>query len=382
MKKYILPICLWLSLVVIIVLGIVLSESTFASNKDLATYGAIKEIYEDYTKTEVRTSRLAEDGMTGAKVEAVYDVYNKSELLGYAYIASVQTHSKNPERMKILVVMDPKTEKLLTFKVLSCDANDYYNSKEKEFGIFKNGLVNSLVSEKNYLDEGTYTAVSGATSTTTGIVNAIKIARVQFYKDINKELPVLSLSAKLNSVTQNLSEGVFNSFTANLNVTTETLNNAKVNVEFTYDYETEKATFVSSDKTLDAAAQDLVMSKINLKNANYIKSYNVETSEFVVVTIMSQYNLVYTSTFKLSSEGLITNYNLETSSGFVVGLSNYTDKGADLLAGIISEINGGVTVESVESLNTITSATVASSKATLLKAFELAKNYLNLGGNN
>ena len=372
MKKYILPICLWLSLVVIIVLGIVLSESTFASNKDLATYGAIKEIYEDYTKTEVRTSRLAEDGMTGAKVEAVYDVYNKSELLGYAYIASVQTHTANPERMRILVAMDPETEKLLSFKVLSCDANDYYNSKEKEFGIFKNGLVNTLVSEKNYLDEGTYTAVSGATSTSTGIVNAIKIARVQFYKDINKELPVLSLSAKLNSVTQNLSEGVFNSFTANLNVTTETLNNAKVNVEFTYDYESEKATFVSSDKTLDAAAQDLVMSKINLKTTDHIKSFNTETGEFTVITNNS-FGSVLTTIVKVDENGVVEKYSVTANPSFTVNWS-VEDSAFDSFVGSVA----GTNIANSSDLANVSTATVTTTA--LKAALVLVNDYLN-GGN-
>lgn len=372
MKKYILPICLWLSLVVIIVLGIVLSESTFASNKDLATYGAIKEIYKDYTKTEVRTSRLAEDGMTGAKLEAVYDVYNKSELLGYAYIGSVQTHTKNPERMRILVAMDPKTEKLVTFKVLSYDANDYYGSKLKEFNIFKNSLSNTLVSEKNYLDEGTYTAVSGATSTTTGIVNVIKVARVQFYKDINKELPVLSLTAKLNGVTQNLSEGVFNNFTANLNVTTETLNNAKVNVVFTYDFETEKATYVSSDKTLDTAALDLVMSKITLSGVDYIKAHNSETNEFTVITNNS-FGSVLTTVVKVDEAGVVQDYSVTANPSFTVNWG-VTDSEFD---SFISSVEG-TNVANSSDLANVSTATVTTTA--LKAALVLVNDYLN-GGN-
>ncbi len=379
MKKYILPICLWVSLLVIIVLGIVLSEATFASNKDLATYGAIKEIYEDYTKTEVRTSKLADDGLTGAKVIAVYDVYNKSELLGYAYIVTIQTHQKNPEKMNLLVAMDPKTEKLLSFKVLSCDVNDYYNTKEKEFGIFHNTLKNTLVSEKNYLEEGTYNVVSGATSTTNSIVAAIKVARVQFYKDINKELPVVSLSAKLNSVTQNLSSGVFNSFTADMTVTNDKLNNAKVKVEFTYDYESNTATYVSADKTLDSETQEVVMKKINLNGQNYIKSYNAETGEFVVVTFM-KYGSTYTSTLKVAENGTITDFSLEASNGFVYNVAGYADNGAALLENIIAQINGSL-IENVESLDSITAATVKSSTAALLKVFELVEQYKDLGGN-
>ena len=371
MKKHILPICLGLSLVVIIVLGIILSEATFASNSNLATYGAIKEVYEDYTKTEVRTGKLAEDGLSGAKVVEVYDVYEKSDLLGYAYIVRVQTHSENKEMMYLLVAMDPKTEKLVTFKVLSSDANDYYNSKTKEFNIFKNMLTNTLVSEKNYLDEGTYTAVSGATSTTTAIVNAIKVARIQFYKDINKELPVLSLSAKLNGVTQNLSEGVFNSFTANLNVTTDKLNNAQVNVEFTYDYESNQATFVSADKTLDSEAQQLVMSKINLNNANYIKSHNSETGEFVVITFMS-FGSVFTTTLTVDAEGQITAYNVETSAGFTAHWQDYTAQSEAFISTV-----PGTNISGVDSLEYVSGASRTSDA--LKEALTLVKGYL--GGN-
>lgn len=373
MKKYILPICLWVSLVAIIVLGIVLSDATFSSNKDLANYGAIKEIYKDYTKTEVRTSKLAEDAVTGAKVISVYDVYEKDDLLGYAYVVSVQTHSANVQKMNLLIAMNPKTEKLVSYKVLSCDANDYYNSKSENFDLFANTLKNTLVSEKNYLDEGTFTGVSGATSTTNAIVSAIKIARVQFYKDINKELPVLTLSAKLNKITQDLSVGVFNSFNAEMTVVSDTLNNAKVNVKFTYDFETAKATFVSADKTLSAEVQALCMSKISLSTANYIKSHNAETGEFVVVTYMS-FGSVFTTTLTVDAAGQITAYDVETSAGFTANWKDYTAQ-SEAFIGTVP----GNNISGVESLEYVSGATFTSNA--LKDALTLVKGYFQLGGN-
>ena len=369
MKKYILPICLWVSLAIIFVGGIILSEKTFTSNPELEIYGAIQEVYENYTRTEKRTVRLAEDAVTGAKVYAVYDVYEDDKLLGYAYLVSFSTYVQNVEKMTLMVYADPVTEKMLTYKVLSCDANDFYNQKLDEFAFLNRYLTNTNMSDKNYLDEGTFSAVSGATETTKAMINAIQTARIQFYRDINKELPVLSLTARVNKTTQIVEANVFNKFNAEMTVTTETLNNAKVNVVFEYNFETNEATYLANDKNLKDDAIELCMSKISAPT-EYIKSYDAETNTFVVNTYFSfGSGTTFTTTIKLASDGTIETYEVTTSNGFT---DNWQDKTAESNAFIASV--PGTNISGIDSLEYVSGATHTSNA--FKNALLLVKEYV------
>ena len=142
---------------------------------------------------------------------------------------------------------------------------------------------------------------------------------------------------------------------------------------FTYDFEAEKATFVSSDKILDTAAQDLVMSKIKLNNVDYIKSYNTETGEYTVITNNS-FGSVLTTIVKVNASGVVESYSVTANPSFTVHW-NVADSEFEGFIGSVA----GTNIANSSELANVSNATVTTNA--LKAALVLVNNYL-IGGNN
>lgn len=214
--------------------------------------------------------------------------------------------------------------------------------------------------------------ISGATFSAESVKICLQIALDQFAAVAGSV--VKPTTAKLNSVKQLLEVGVFNKFSANLTVNSAELTNQVVNVEFTYDFETSKATFVSSDFELDTELQTLCMSKIT-SPTEYVLNVNVENNQttYVVVTNMT-YGSLFTSTIVVDAAGSIVSYNVETTAGFTAHWQDYTAQSEAFISSV-----PGTNLSETGSLSYVSGATYTSNA--LKAAFELVNKYIELGGN-
>ena len=378
MKKVILPISLILVTLLVAVFGTVMFNKVQASYEELDLLSAINETYPDFTHFEKSEAKLQNDKKTKSEVTEAYVIYNGEEVIGYLYYAQSVSYSTKESAQVVKVLVGIGADKKMTLlEVISTDPNDYYN-QEKNVSKFEkliNNIFKDKVTNKTYLEK--VTGVSNATLTTNAIKNAVKIARTQFYKDINEKLPVDPLKVTLVSSAQDTTD--LTKFTAVMNFQSETYTTAvELTATFTVDYSTMKVSYASG--TIAGAAVELadkekeaVVKAFSLPKTPFFASIDETTRTYQIVTTETSFGSVVLNTIVLDADNKVVSY---TTQGSVVG-GGYSESSYDFDS--FKNNTVGQDVANVDKLTGVSGVTLSSNA--LKSAFTFLAQYL-AGGNN
>ena len=378
MKKVILPISLILVTLLVAVFGTVMFNKVQASYEELDLLSAINETYPDFTHFEKSEAKLQNDKKTKSEVTEAYVIYNGEEVIGYLYYAQSVSYSTKESAQVVKVLVGIGADKKMTLlEVISTDPNDYYN-QEKNVSKFEkliNNIFKDKVTNKTYLEK--VTGVSNATLTTNAIKNAVKIARTQFYKDINEKLPVDPLKVTLVSSTQDTTD--LTKFTAVMNFQSETYTTAvELTATLTVDYSTMEVSYSSG--TIAGAAVELadkekeaVVKAFSLPKTPFFASIDETTRTYQIVTTETSFGSVVLNTIVLDADNKVVSY---TTQGSVVG-GGYNESSYDFDSFRNNTV--GQDVANVDKLTGVSGVTLSSNA--LKSAFTFLAQYL-AGGNN
>jgi hypothetical protein len=287
MKKVLLPLGLALSLIVIFVLGVVVAESVTKNREKVVNDILVEEVkaaemralnsaaetyFEDFDKLELDEEKpliTSYEDSDKNKVLARYQIIKENAEVGILYY--IEVVGKN-EGLRVAVVIEPTSRNILGYKiVVNNESTDYF---EKLDETFFNQFVN-VDMKKPVFD---FTPVAKNPLSSKAIIRVMKMAREQFYQDIDEELPIPSVDFTFVSAVQWLSD---------ISIFTYTMSDGTRSVDAKLKYDTSKRelSFVDADTVLSEEEIEALVATANAienKPAARITAYDPNTRVFTV----------------------------------------------------------------------------------------------------
>ncbi|HOR96513.1 MAG TPA: FMN-binding protein [Bacilli bacterium] len=311
MKKVLLPLGLALSLIVIFVLGVVVAESVTKNREKVVNDILVEEVkaaemralnsaaetyFEDFDKLELDEEKpliTSYEDSDKNKVLARYQIIKENAEVGILYY--IEVVGKN-EGLRVAVVIEPTSRNILGYKiVVNNESTDYF---EKLDETFFNQFVN-VDMKKPVFD---FTPVATITLSSKAIIRVMKMAREQFYQDIDEELPIPSVDFTFVSAVQWLSD---------ISIFTYTMSDGTRSVDAKLKYDTSKRelSFVDADTVLSEEEIEALVATANQnKPAARITAYNPNTRVFTVSS--TGYNGPIICNITLDENGKVTGYTV------------------------------------------------------------------------
>jgi len=366
MKKVLLPLGLALSLIVIFVLGVVVAESVTKNREKVVNDILVEEVkaaemralnsaaetyFEDFDKLELDEEKpliTSYEDSDKNKVLARYQIIKENAEVGILYY--IEVVGKN-EGLRVAVVIEPTSRNILGYKiVVNNESTDYF---EKLDETFFNQFVN-VDMKKPVFD---FTPVATITLSSKAIIRVMKMAREQFYQDIDEELPIPSVDFTFVSAVQWLSD---------ISIFTYTMSDGTRSVDAKLKYDTSKRelSFVDADTVLSEEEIEALVATANQnKPAARITAYNPNTRVFTVSS--TGYNGSIICNITLDENGKVTGYTVGEHDESYSYSPQYN--GPDPINNIPKLIRESGDTEGIE---TITGATVTSNA--LIRAANVA----------
>jgi uncharacterized protein with FMN-binding domain len=367
MKKVLLPLGLALSLIVIFVLGVVVAESVTKNREKVVNDILVEEVkaaemralnsaaetyFEDFDKLELDEEKpliTSYEDSDKNKVLARYQIIKENAEVGILYY--IEVVGKN-EGLRVAVVIEPTSRNILGYKiVVNNESTDYF---EKLDETFFNQFVN-VDMKKPVFD---FTPVATITLSSKAIIRVMKMAREQFYQDIDEELPIPSVDFTFVSAVQWLSD---------ISIFTYTMSDGTRSVDAKLKYDTSKRelSFVDADTVLSEEEIEALVATANQnKPAARITAYDPNTRVFKVSSTGYKGSIIICN-ITLDENGKVTGYTVgehDESYGYSPEYS-----GPDPIINIPKLIRESGDTEGIE---TITGATVTSNA--LIRAANVA----------
>ncbi len=366
MKKVLLPLGLALSLIVIFVLGVVVAESVTKNREKVVNDILVEEVkaaemralnsaaetyFEDFDKLELDEEKpliTSYEDSDKNKVLARYQIIKENAEVGILYY--IEVVGKN-EGLRVAVVIEPTSRNILGYKiVVNNESTDYF---EKLDETFFNQFVN-VDMKKPVFD---FTPVATITLSSKAIIRVMKMAREQFYQDIDEELPIPSVDFTFVSAVQWLSD---------ISIFTYTMSDGTRSVDAKLKYDTSKRelSFVDADTVLSEEEIEALVATANKnKPAARITAYNPNTRVFTVSS--TGYNGPIICNITLDENGKVTGYTVGEHDESYIYSPQYSEP--DPIINIPKLIRESGDTEGIE---TITGATVTSNA--LIRAANVA----------
>ncbi len=366
MKKVLLPLGLALSLIVIFVLGVVVAESVTKNREKVVNDILVEEVkaaemralnsaaetyFEDFDKLELDEEKpliTSYEDSDKNKVLARYQIIKENAEVGILYY--IEVVGKN-EGLRVAVVIEPTSRNILGYKiVVNNESTDYF---EKLDETFFNQFVN-VDMKKPVFD---FTPVATITLSSKAIIRVMKMAREQFYQDIDEELPIPSVDFTFVSAVQWLSD---------ISIFTYTMSDGTRSVDAKLKYDTSKRelSFVAADTVLSEEEIEALVATANKnKPAARITAYNPNTRVFTVSS--TGYNGSIICNITLDENGKVTGYTVGEHDESYSYSPQYSEP--DPIINIPKLIRESGDTEGIE---TITGATVTSNA--LIRAANVA----------
>jgi uncharacterized protein with FMN-binding domain len=365
MKKVLLPLGLALSLIVIFVLGVVVAESVTKNREKVVNDILVEEVkaalnsaaetyFEDFDKLELDEEKpliTSYEDSDKNKVLARYQIIKENAEVGILYYIEVVGIN---EGLRVAVVIEPTSRNILGYKiVVNNESTDYF---EKLDETFFNQFVN-VDMKKPVFD---FTPVATITLSSKAIIRVMKMAREQFYQDIDEELPIPSVDFTFVSAVQWLSD---------ISIFTYTMSDGTRSVDAKLKYDTSKRelSFVDADTVLSEEEIEALVATANAienKPAARITAYDPNTRVFTVSS--TGHNGPIICNITLDENGKFPGYTVgENDEDYYRNIPQYS--GPDPIENIPKLIRERGDTEGIE---TITGATYTSNA--LIRAANVA----------
>ena len=306
-----------------------------------ALNSAAETYFEDFDKLELDEEKpliTSYEDSDKNKVLARYQIIKENAEVGILYY--IEVVGKN-EGLRVAVVIEPTSRNILGYKiVVNNESTDYF---EKLDETFFNQFVN-VDMKKPVFD---FTPVATITLSSKAIIRVMKMAREQFYQDIDEELPIPSVDFTFVSAVQWLSD---------ISIFTYTMSDGTRSVDAKLKYDTSKRelSFVDADTVLSEEEIEALVATANQnKPAARITAYDPNTRVFTVSS--TGHNGPIICNITLDENGKVTGYTVgehDESYGYSPQYS-----GTDPIINIPKRIRESGDTEGIE---TITGATITS----------------------
>lgn len=368
MKKVLLPLGLALSLIVIFVLGVVVAESVTKNREKVVNDILVEEVkaaemralnsaaetyFEDFDKLELDEEKpliTSYEDSDKNKVLARYQIIKENAEVGILYYIEVVGYN---EGLRVAVVIEPTSRNILGYKiVVNNESTDRFEELDETFF---NQFVN-VDMKKPVFD---FTPVATITLSSKAIIRVMKMAREQFYQDIDEELPIPSVDFTFVSAVQWLSD---------ISIFTYTMSDGTRSVDAKLKYDTSKRelSFVDADTVLSKEEIEALVATANQnKPAARITAYNPNTRVFTVSS--TGYNGSIICNITLDENGKVTGYTVGEHDHDESYIYSPQYSGPDPINNIPKLIRESGDTEGIE---TITGATVTSNA--LIRAANVA----------
>lgn len=251
MKKLILPLSLVLSLLVIFVGGIIVAESVTSNRNDVIEnkvplIAVVKEFFPDYKSFKEESGKELKAIDNNNYVKTFYNVYDKKDVeIGNLFV--IVTEGFKPD-FNIWVAIDSINRKVLGYKEIPYKYNEtWLNKLTIEFkDQFKGADITQGIFEFSPLSTASPQNLPNRSSK--AIIQAVKLAREQFYQNIGEPLPI---SFKVTSFTQSFDE--FDLFTYHFETKDDTFN-----IIYRYNF-IDELSFVNSSIDLSTEELDICL---------------------------------------------------------------------------------------------------------------------------